>query len=67
MAIASINPASGEKLKEFTPFDNAEVEKRLTRAEKVFRKYRRTTFTDRSVLLETVAQLLSQEKKISRR
>src|SRR5881409_1670516 len=63
MAIASINPATGEKLKEFSSFDDAEIEKRLSRAEKAFRKYRRTTFTDRSVLLEAVAELLFQEKK----
>src|SRR5438094_35906 len=63
MAIASINPATGEKLKEFSSFDDAEIEKRLSRAEKAFRKYRRTTFTDRSVLSEAVAELLFQEKE----
>jgi succinate-semialdehyde dehydrogenase/glutarate-semialdehyde dehydrogenase len=63
MAIASINPATGEKLKEFSTFDDTEIEKRLSRAEKAFRKYRRTTFTDRSVLLEAVAELLFQEKQ----
>src|SRR5437899_2997866 len=63
MAIASINPATGEKLKEFSSFDDAEIEKRLSRAEKAFRKYRRTTFTDRSVLLEAVAELLFQDKE----
>jgi succinate-semialdehyde dehydrogenase/glutarate-semialdehyde dehydrogenase len=63
MAISSINPATGERLKEFSPFDDAEIEKRLGRAEKAFRKYRRTTFTDRSELLEAVAELLFQEKK----
>src|SRR5216117_2494650 len=63
MAIASINPATGEKLKEFSPFEDAEIEKRLGQAEKAFRKYCRTTFTDRSVLLEAVAELLFQEKK----
>src|SRR5213594_2027902 len=63
MAIASINPATGEKLKEFSSFDDAEIEKRLRQAEKAFRKYCRTTFTDRSVLLEAVAELLFQEKK----
>ncbi len=63
MAIASINPATGEKLKEFSPFDDTEIEKRLTAAEKAFRKYRRSTFTDRSVLLEAVAELLFQEKE----
>jgi succinate-semialdehyde dehydrogenase / glutarate-semialdehyde dehydrogenase len=63
MAIASINPATGEQLKEFCSFDDSEIEKRLSRAEQAFRKYRRTTFTDRSVLLEATAELLFQEKK----
>jgi succinate-semialdehyde dehydrogenase / glutarate-semialdehyde dehydrogenase len=63
MPIASINPATGEKLKEFSPFDDAEIEKRLSRAENAFRKYRRTTFTERSRLLCAVAELLFQEKK----
>ncbi|MGC2352125.1 MAG: NAD-dependent succinate-semialdehyde dehydrogenase [Candidatus Udaeobacter sp.] len=63
MAIASINPATGEKLKDFSAFDDAEIEKRLSRAENAFRKYRRTTFTERSELLHAVTELLFQEKK----
>jgi len=63
MAIASINPATGEKLKEFSAFDDAEIEKRLSRAENAFKKYRRTTFTERSELLHAVTELLFQEKK----
>src|SRR6266496_4191837 len=63
MAIASINPATGEKLQEFSAFDDTEIEKRLNLAEKAFRKYRATTFTERSELLEAVADLLFQEKK----
>src|SRR5437588_11993589 len=63
MAIASINPATGEKLKEFSPLDDMEIEKRLVRAEKAFKKYRRTTFTQRSELLHAVTELLFQEKK----
>src|SRR5207245_1754394 len=63
MAIASTNPGTGEKLKEVAPFDDGEIEKRLSRAEKAFITYRRTTFTRRSELLEAVAELLCQEKK----
>ena len=63
MAIASINPATGEKLKEFSPFDDAEIEKRLSRAEEAFHKYRRTSFAERSELLHGVTQLLFQEKE----
>ena len=63
MAIASTNPATGEKLKEFSSFDDAEIEKRLDRAEKAFRAYRRTTFSDRAELLHAVSELLFQEKQ----
>src|ERR1700757_1204428 len=63
MPIATINPTTGEKLKEFSPFDDAEIEKRLKRAENAFRKCRRTTFTERSELLHAVTELLFQEKE----
>src|SRR5947208_4482677 len=63
MPIASVNPSNGEKLKEFSPVDNAEIEKRLTRAEEAFRRYRRTTFTERAELLHAVSELLLQEKQ----
>ena len=62
MSIASINPATGEKVKEFTPFDDAEIEKRLKGAENASRKYRRTPFSQRSELMEATAELLLQEK-----
>src|SRR4029078_472432 len=63
MALASINPATGEKLKEFSPFDGAEIEKRLSRAEKAFKSYRGTTFAERAELLHAVSELLFQETK----
>jgi len=63
MPIATINPTTGEKLKEFSPFDDAEIEKRLKRAEDAFRKYRRTTFTERSEFLHAATELLFQEKE----
>jgi succinate-semialdehyde dehydrogenase/glutarate-semialdehyde dehydrogenase len=62
MAIASINPATGEKVKDFAPFDDAEIEKRLKRAEDASRKYRRTTFGQRSEVMAAAAELLLQEK-----
>src|ERR1041384_4665835 len=63
MAIASINPATGEKLKEFPAFDGGEIEKRLSRAEGAFRNYRRTTLAERAELLHAVSELLFQEKQ----
>src|SRR2546423_6345489 len=63
MAIASINPATSEKLKEFSPFNDAEIEKRLNGGENASRKYRRSAFSQRSELLEATAELLLQEKE----
>ena len=62
MAIASINPATGEKLKEFKPHDDAEIEKRLKRAVAAFEKHRREPFSRRANLMMATASLLEQEK-----
>ena len=63
MAIASINPATGEKLKEFPAFNDAEIEKRLARAQKAFEHHRREPLPKRAQLLLAAASLLEQEKE----
>jgi succinate-semialdehyde dehydrogenase / glutarate-semialdehyde dehydrogenase len=63
MAIASINPATGEKLKEFNPHDDAHIEKTLRQATAAFEKHRREPFSKRAELLVGVATLLDREKK----
>jgi len=62
MAIESINPATGEKLKEFAAFDDAEIETRLKRAEEAFAHHRREPFAKRAQLMLAAASLLEQEK-----
>ena len=52
MAIASINPATGEKLKGFTAFNDAEIERRLKRAEHAFQQHRRESFPKRAMKRE---------------
>src|SRR4051794_34752734 len=63
MAITSINPATGEKLKEFTAFDSAEIEKRLELAQRAFEHHRREPIAKRSALMIAAAGLLEAEKK----
>jgi succinate-semialdehyde dehydrogenase / glutarate-semialdehyde dehydrogenase len=63
MAIASINPATGEKLKDFAAFNDKEIEKRLARAEQAFAHHRREPFAKRAQLMVAVASLLEQEKE----
>src|SRR5205085_9533818 len=63
MAIASINPATGEKLREFAPHGDVEIEKTLRQAAAAFEKYRGEPFQKRAQLMMSVATLLEREKK----
>ena len=67
MAIVSINPATGEKLKEFSPFDDAEIAKRLKLAENASSKYRRTRFIDRRCFWKLWQSCYSRKRKNSLR
>jgi succinate-semialdehyde dehydrogenase/glutarate-semialdehyde dehydrogenase len=63
MAIASINPATGETLKEFAAFSDAEIERRLEQAERAFDQHRREPFANRARLLLAAAALLEHDKE----
>ena len=63
MAIASINPATGEKLKEFKPQSDADIGKCLKRAAEAFLRHRRKPFPKRAQLMISLATLLENEKK----
>src|SRR5439155_26718696 len=62
MPIASVNPATGEKLKEFPAFSDSEIEKRLKLAERAFAHHRRRPFAKRAELMMAEESLLEQEK-----
>src|SRR5216110_372635 len=62
MPIASVNPATGEKLKEFPAFSDSEIEERLKLAERAFAHHRRRPFAKRAELMMATASLLEQEK-----
>ncbi len=62
MAIATINPATGETLKTFTPLTDAEIETKLALAQSTFEQYRYTTFEERSQWLNRAADILEKDK-----
>lgn len=62
MAIATINPATGEVLKTFEPLTVDQIEKKLQLASEAFRAYRRTSFADRAARMMRAAEILEQEK-----
>jgi succinate-semialdehyde dehydrogenase / glutarate-semialdehyde dehydrogenase len=62
MAIASINPATGKKLKDFKPHSDVEIEKALRLAVAAFEKHRAQPFAKRAQLMMSAATLLEREK-----
>jgi len=63
MAIASINPATGETLKDFSVLDSGQIEEKLAKAAYAFERHRRTSFAQRAAWLLAAAQLLDHEKE----
>lgn len=63
MAIATVNPATGETLKTFEPLNVGEIEERLFRAERAFRAYSRTDFAQRAGLMHRAADLLEADQE----
>jgi succinate-semialdehyde dehydrogenase / glutarate-semialdehyde dehydrogenase len=62
MAIASINPATGETLREFSALTAQQIEQKLQLAAGVFQTYRRTSFAERSRMMMRAAEILESEK-----
>ncbi|HYY58077.1 MAG TPA: NAD-dependent succinate-semialdehyde dehydrogenase [Pyrinomonadaceae bacterium] len=63
MAIATINPATGETLRSYEPLSDALIEQRLERAAEAFREYRRTPFGERALRMTRAAEILETEKQ----
>jgi succinate-semialdehyde dehydrogenase / glutarate-semialdehyde dehydrogenase len=62
MTIASVNPASGQILRTFTPLSEPELDARLQCAADAFLRYRRTPLADRARMLLRAAEILESEK-----
>ncbi|MEO1404825.1 MAG: aldehyde dehydrogenase family protein, partial [Cyanobacteria bacterium J06635_1] len=62
MAIATINPATGETLKTFESLSDAEVSNAVYKADEAFGDYRKTSFKQRSQWMHKAADILEQDK-----
>ncbi len=62
MAIATINPATGETLKSFESLSDADVKSAVEKAHAAFRDYRKTSFAQRSKWMHLAADILEQDK-----
>jgi succinate-semialdehyde dehydrogenase/glutarate-semialdehyde dehydrogenase len=62
MAIATINPATGETLKTFDEMSEAAVEQCLAAAAEGYASYRATSFDDRAEWMRRAADILDEER-----
>ena len=63
MAIASINPATGETLQTFQPLSNSEIEEKLQLAVATFQAERKTPFAERARRMRKAADILERDKE----
>lgn len=63
MAIATTNPATNETIKTFTALTTAEIELKLTLADSTYKKYRQTSFDQRSQWLNNAAAILERDQE----
>src|SRR5437868_6582097 len=63
MAIASINPATGEVIKRFEAHSDADIDKTLDCAASAFEKQRRSSFASRAAKLQRAAEILEKNRE----
>jgi succinate-semialdehyde dehydrogenase/glutarate-semialdehyde dehydrogenase len=61
MAIATVNPATGETLKTYEPLSDDAVEDKIARAARAFESYRRTSVDERVGWLRAAADVLDRD------
>jgi succinate-semialdehyde dehydrogenase/glutarate-semialdehyde dehydrogenase len=63
MAIATVNPATGEVVKTFPELSDSEIEKKLEKAVQAFAAHRKTSFAERAKGMRKAAEILEHEKE----
>jgi len=63
MAIATINPATGEIVRTFDALTDAQVDEKISKAAKSFHSFRQTSFADRARWMIKAAEILEAEKE----
>jgi succinate-semialdehyde dehydrogenase/glutarate-semialdehyde dehydrogenase len=63
VAIATINPATGETLRTFAALSGSELEEKLARAQAAFAAHRRTSFARRAEWMLAAAKIIEEEQE----
>src|SRR6202162_5000554 len=63
MAIATINPTTGQTLKTFEALTDSQVDKKIQRAAETFPAFRKLSFADRAGMMSKAANILESERE----
>jgi succinate-semialdehyde dehydrogenase/glutarate-semialdehyde dehydrogenase len=63
----SINPTTGELIRDYAEHTDAEVAQRIAAAERAFDGWRRSSFADRAALMQRAAAVLREERAVHAR
>ena len=63
MAIATINPTTGETIKTFEALTDAQVDQKIQRASETFQSFRKLSFAERAKMMLKAADILEAEKE----
>jgi succinate-semialdehyde dehydrogenase / glutarate-semialdehyde dehydrogenase len=63
MAIATVNPATGQLIKSFEPLSDSQIEVKLQRAVDTFSEYRKVPFAERARMMLKAGAILESEKE----
>jgi succinate-semialdehyde dehydrogenase/glutarate-semialdehyde dehydrogenase len=62
MAIATVNPATGQLVKSFEPMPDSQIEEKIRRAALTFPEFRSLTFAERAGMMKKAGDILESEK-----
>src|SRR5216683_4934519 len=63
MAIATINPATGQTIKTYEALTDSQVDQKIERAAGVFPSFRKLAFAERARMMNKAAEILENEKE----
>jgi succinate-semialdehyde dehydrogenase/glutarate-semialdehyde dehydrogenase len=63
MAIASVNPATGELVKQYEPFSSEQIERKISAAQRAFQSNRNLSFEERARCMQKAAGVLESDKR----
>jgi succinate-semialdehyde dehydrogenase / glutarate-semialdehyde dehydrogenase len=62
MAIATVNPTTGQLIKSFEPMPDSQIEDKIRRAALTFPKFRDLTFAERAAMMKKAGDILESDK-----